>query len=108
MGDSNTFSIYRDDNGILNVLDIILAIGMKVKSDGAVRFRQWANRHLYEFAVKGFTLDDGRLVSRILPLRNDIIRKRLRPRRPRADGYVARFSLLAETGIWERGKNSHF
>ena len=42
-------------------LDMILAIGMRVKSDVAVRFRQWAIRHLHEFAVKGFTLDDERL-----------------------------------------------
>lgn len=42
-------------------LDMILAIGMRVRSDVAVRFRQWAIRHLHEFTVKGFTLDDDRL-----------------------------------------------
>ena len=42
-------------------LDVILAVGMRVKSEVAVRFRQWAIRHLHEFAVKGFTLDDDRL-----------------------------------------------
>ena len=42
-------------------LDMILAVGMRVRSDVAVRFRQWAIRHLREFAVKGFTLDDDRL-----------------------------------------------
>ena len=42
-------------------LDMILAIGMRIRSDVAVRFRQWAIRHLHEFAVKGFTLDDDRL-----------------------------------------------
>ena len=42
-------------------LDMILAIGMRVRSDVAVRFRQWAIRHLHEFAVKGFTLDDNRI-----------------------------------------------
>lgn len=41
-------------------LDMILAIGMRIRSDVAVRFRQWAIRHLHEFAVKGFTLDDDR------------------------------------------------
>lgn len=38
-------------------LDMILAIGMRIRSEVAVRFRQWAIRHLHEFAVKGFTLD---------------------------------------------------
>lgn len=42
-------------------LDMILAIGMRIRSEVAVRFRQWAIRHLHEFAVKGFTLDDDRL-----------------------------------------------
>ena len=42
-------------------LDMILGIGMRIRSDVAVRFRQWAIRHLHEFAVKGFTLDDDRL-----------------------------------------------
>ena len=42
-------------------LNMILAIGMRIRSDVAVRFRQWAIRHLHEFAVKGFTLDDDRL-----------------------------------------------
>lgn len=42
-------------------LDMILAVGMRIRSDVAVRFRQWAIRHLHEFAVKGFTLDDDRL-----------------------------------------------
>lgn len=42
-------------------LDVILAVGMRVKSEVAMRFRQWAIRHLHEFAVKGFTLDDDRL-----------------------------------------------
>ena len=42
-------------------LDMILAIGMRIRRDVAVRFRQWAIRHLHEFAVKGFTLDDDRL-----------------------------------------------
>ena len=42
-------------------LDMILAIGMRIRSDVAVRFRQWAIRHLREFVVKGFALDDDRL-----------------------------------------------
>lgn len=42
-------------------LDMILAVGMRIRSDVAVRFRQWAIRHLHEFTVKGFTLDDDRL-----------------------------------------------
>lgn len=42
-------------------LDMILAIGYRVRSKRGVQFRQWATRHLKEFIVKGFVMDDERL-----------------------------------------------
>ena len=42
-------------------LDMILAIGFRVKSFRGTQFRQWANRNLKEFMVKGFVMDDDRL-----------------------------------------------
>ena len=42
-------------------LDMIIAVGYRVKSQVATRFRQWATEHLHEFIQKGFTLDDNRL-----------------------------------------------
>ena len=42
-------------------LDMIIAVGYRVKSQVATRFRQWATEHLHEFIQKGFTLDDDRL-----------------------------------------------
>ena len=42
-------------------LDMIIAVGYRVKSPVATRFRQWATAHLREFLVKGFVLDDERL-----------------------------------------------
>ena len=42
-------------------LDMIIAVGYRVKSQVATRFRQWATKHLHEFIQKGFTLDDNRL-----------------------------------------------
>jgi len=42
-------------------LDMILAVGYRVKSPIATRFRQWATARLREYLVKGFTLDDERL-----------------------------------------------
>ena len=42
-------------------LDMIIAVGYRVKSQVATRFRQWATMHLHEFIQKGFTLDDDRL-----------------------------------------------
>ncbi len=42
-------------------LDIIIAVGYRVKSAVATRFRQWATARLSEYLVKGFVLDDERL-----------------------------------------------
>lgn len=42
-------------------LDMIIAVGYRVKSQVATRFRQWATMRLHEFIQKGFTLDDDRL-----------------------------------------------
>lgn len=42
-------------------LDIILAIGYRVRSPRGVQFRQWASSHLKEYLVKGFAMDDERL-----------------------------------------------
>lgn len=42
-------------------LDLILAIGYRVRSPRGVQFRQWASTHLKEYLVKGFVIDDERL-----------------------------------------------
>ena len=42
-------------------LDMIIAIGYRVQSQIATRFRQWATNRLHEYIQKGFTMDDERL-----------------------------------------------
>ncbi len=42
-------------------LDMILAIGFRVRSKRGTQFRIWANRNLKEYMVKGFVIDDHRL-----------------------------------------------
>ncbi len=42
-------------------LDMILAIGFRVRSKRGTQFRIWANAHLKEYMTKGFTMDDERL-----------------------------------------------
>lgn len=42
-------------------LDVILAVGYRVRSPRGTQFRQWATTHLREYLVKGFVLDDARL-----------------------------------------------
>ena len=42
-------------------LQMIIAIGFRVRGIRGTQFRQWANDHLAEYLVKGFTMDDERL-----------------------------------------------
>lgn len=42
-------------------LEMILAIGYRVRSHRGVQFRRWATERLREYIVKGFVLDDERL-----------------------------------------------
>lgn len=42
-------------------LDMILAVGYRVRSQRGMQFRQWATARLGELLVKGFTLDDERI-----------------------------------------------
>ncbi|MEO5327419.1 MAG: virulence RhuM family protein [Magnetococcus sp. THC-1_WYH] len=42
-------------------LDMVLALGYRVRSAAGVRFRQWASDKLKEYIIKGFVLDDERL-----------------------------------------------
>lgn len=42
-------------------LEMILAVGFRVKGGRGTQFRQWAGMHLAEYLVKGFVMDDERL-----------------------------------------------
>lgn len=42
-------------------LDMIIALGYRVQSEVAVRFRIWATEKLHEYIQKGFAMDDDRL-----------------------------------------------
>src|SRR5207249_339900 len=42
-------------------LDVILAIGYRVRSQRGTQFRQWATAQLRELLVKGFVMDDERI-----------------------------------------------
>ena len=42
-------------------LDMIIALGYRVQSQVATRFRRWATERLHEYMQKGFAMDDERL-----------------------------------------------
>jgi hypothetical protein len=44
-------------------LDMVLAIGYRVKSKQGILFRNWASQRLKEYIEQGFTLNEERLKS---------------------------------------------
>lgn len=55
-------------------LDMILAIGYRVRSVRGIQFRNWASERLKEYLIKGFTMDDERLKN---PKESDYFRELL-------------------------------
>ena len=58
-------------------LDIIIAVGYRVSSPKATRFRQWATKILNEYIKKGFVMDDERLKQGIAVFGKDYFRELL-------------------------------
>ncbi len=52
-------------------LDMIIALGFKVRSRNGVQFRKWANAILKDYIIKGFVLDDERLKNP--PVANSVV-----------------------------------
>jgi hypothetical protein len=42
-------------------LEVVIAVGYRVKSPRGTQFRQWATARLNEYLIKGFAMDDERL-----------------------------------------------
>lgn len=51
----------KEYNVTFYALEMILAIGFRVRSKRGTQFRQWANQNLAIYMVKGFVMDDERL-----------------------------------------------
>lgn len=56
-----TASDGKDYNVTFYSLDMILAIGFRVRSKRGTQFRIWANNNLKEYMIKGFVMDDQRM-----------------------------------------------
>ncbi len=51
----------KNYNVVFYSLEMIIAVGYRVRGRRGTQFRQWATEHLTEYLVKGFTMDDERL-----------------------------------------------
>lgn len=50
-------------------LDVIISVGYRVKSKRGVQFRQWANRILKQYLIKGYTVNERRVQENYTELR---------------------------------------
>lgn len=76
------YQITANDGKNYNVnhynLDMIIAIGFRVRSSTGTRFRIWANEKLKEYITKGFVLNDDRFKNGNSTQYFDELQKRLR------------------------------
>ena len=60
----------KNYNVVFYSLEMIIAVGYRVRGLRGTQFRQWATEHLTEYLVKGFTMDDERLKNPFSPPRH--------------------------------------
>lgn len=69
--DGKTYSV------LLYNLDLILAVGYRVKSKRAIQFRQWASNILKQYLLKGYALNSNRVTisqDNFVKLENELLR----------------------------------
>ena len=99
----------RRRNKIYN-LDMIIAVGYRVNSKRGTIFRQWANRVLKQYMLKGYSIDSSRVlvtqenyldlvnvVNRIDSTQSELITRTVRCRSAQLFGFSDRFDLREET-----------
>ena len=74
-------------------LDMVLSVGYRVKSDRGVRYRQWANRILKEYLLKGYSVNH----------RIERLEQRMTKTEEKIDFFV-RTSLPPQQGIFYNGQ----
>ena len=50
-------------------LDVVISVGYRVKSQRGVQFRQWANRVLKQYLIKGYAVNERRVQEHYTELR---------------------------------------
>jgi hypothetical protein len=93
-------------------LELILAIGYRIRSPRGTQFRQWATQNLKEFLVKGFLMDDERLKDASAWDYFDELLARIREIRASEKRFYQKvrdlFALSSDYGITEKETNLFF
>ena len=85
-------------------LDMILAVGLRVRSVRGTQFRQWAIEHLKEYLVKGFVLDDDCLKGSVRSDYFDELLQRIRDIRASALRFYQKVRDLFALAVDYKGK----
>ena len=86
-------------------LDMIIALGFKVRSNTGTKFRIWANTKLKEYMTKGFVLDDDRFKNGTQMSYFDELQKRLRDIRISEKFFYQKIKDIYMTSIDYDAKN---
>ena len=89
---------------------MIIAVGYRVNSKRGTIFRQWANRVLKQYMLKGYSIDSSRVlvtqenyldlvnvVNRIDSTQSELITRTVRCRSAQLFGFSDRFDMREET-----------
>ena len=87
-------------------LDMILAVGYRVRSPRGIQFRRWATTVLREYLVKGFSLDDERLKDPSWDYFDELLRRIREIRASEARFYRKVRDLLALSVDYEPGSGT--
>lgn len=87
-------------------LEMILAVGFRVRSARAAQFRRWANTTLQEYLIKGFAIDDRRLKDGLGVDYFDELLERLRDIRASEKRFYQKIKDIFTTAIDYDGNSS--
>lgn len=82
-------------------LDMIIAVGYRVNSKKATRFRQWATKTLHEYIQKGFVLNDE-LLKNGKPFGKDYfdeLLERIRRSEPASGEHIRRLPMCSNSAV---------
>ncbi len=105
---AHTASDGKTYNSTYYSLDVIIAVGYRVNSKKATRFRQWATKILKEFIIKGFVLNDEMLKNGRVFGKDyfDELLERIREIRASERRFYQKITDLFSTASYDYNKNS--
>ncbi len=86
-------------------LEMIIAVGFRVRSRRGAQFRKWANERISEYLVKGFTMDDERLKGNagIVDYFDELLARIREIRASEARVYLMIKNIFALAGDYQEG-----